>query len=129
MALRIDLPRMLEIWRYYQAGIVNTLFGLGLFALLLRLGFNMYAAQLIAHVIGMAFNYLSYSRHVFRDAAPAKLRFILSYAANYLAGVTTLWIVAHIIPSPYLAGFLASLLVSLVNYFALKYLVFGKAAE
>jgi len=124
MGLRIDVPRMLEIWRYYQAGILNTLFGLGLYALLVRLGLNMYAAQLTAHLIGMAFNYISYSRHVFRDAAPAKLRFVLSYGVNYLAGLTTLWSIAHFITSPYFAGFLSAFIVSIGNYFALKYLVF-----
>ncbi|KQS03397.1 hypothetical protein ASG11_03255 [Sphingomonas sp. Leaf357] len=121
--------RLIELWRYYQAGIANTAFGLGMYALLVWLGLNMYAAQLVAHTLGVAFNYLTYSRHVFRDADPAKLRFLLSYAVNYLVGLATLAAIAQFIVSPYLAGLLAAGIVSIVNYFALKHLVFmGKAA-
>jgi hypothetical protein len=72
----------------------------------------------------MAFNYLTYSRHVFRDAAPAKLRFILSYSANYMLSAAALAVVARFIASPYLAGLTAMAIVSVIFYFALKHLVF-----
>jgi len=117
---------MIEIVRYYQAGILNTLFGLGMYAILVRLGLNMYAAQAIAHVAGMAFNYLSYSRHVFRDAGPAKARFVLSYGVNYLANVATLALLSMVIANPYVAGILTTFIVSVANYFALKFVVFRK---
>ena len=116
--------RLLELWRYYQAGVINTAFGLAAYSLLVWLGLNMFVAQLISHTMGVAFNYLTYSRHVFRDAAPAKLRFVLSYAGNYLLGLATLWVVAQFIANPYLAGLGAAVIVSVINYFALKHLVF-----
>lgn len=118
--------RLLEIFRYYQVGIINTLFGLGAYAILVHLGFGIYAAQLISHLLGMAFNYFTYSRHVFRDAGPAKLRFVLSYGVNYLVSLGTLALVIRVIASPYLAGLVTTVLVSVVNYFALKLLVFRK---
>ena len=80
---RLEWARLAQIWRYYQAGILNAAFGFGLFALFVRLGVNLYVAQIVAHVIGVAFNYVTYSRHVFREAGPAKLRFATSYAVNY----------------------------------------------
>ncbi|WP_294256623.1 GtrA family protein [uncultured Sphingomonas sp.] len=127
--MAVSRARLLELWRYYQMGVLNTAFGLGTYALLVWLGMNMFAAQLSAHLLGMAFNYFSYSRHVFRDAAPAKLRFVLSYGANYLLGLATLAAVSRVVASPYLAGFISAFLVSIVNYFALKRLVFrAKAA-
>lgn len=128
MLTRLRSERLVEVVRYYQAGIVNTLFGLGAYAALVRLGFNIYAAQAIAHVLGMAFNYLTYSRHVFRDAGPAKTRFVLSYAVNYLLSVATLALVARVIANPYGAGFLSAFIVSVVNYFALKLIVFRRPA-
>lgn len=118
-----------EILRYYQAGIVNTLFGLGLYALLVRLGTNIYAAQAIAHVIGMGFNYFTYSRHVFRGSGPAKTRFVLSYAANYLLSVPALALMVRLLDNPYLAGIAATFIVSVINYFALKFGVFRKAPQ
>lgn len=113
-----------RLWRYYQAGIVNTLFGYGVYALLLMLGVWMFAAQLTAHVLGVAFNYSSYSRHVFRDSHASKLRFVLSYGFNYLLSLASLAAAAQLIHSPYLAGAVAVMFVSLVNYFVLKNLVF-----
>jgi len=123
---RLRSERVIEIVRYYQAGILNTLFGLGMYAILVRLGLNIYAAQAIAHVAGMAFNYLSYSRHVFRDAGPAKTRFVVSYAVNYLANVATLALLSLVIANPYIAGILTTFIVSVANFFALKFVVFRK---
>jgi putative flippase GtrA len=115
-----------RIWRYYQAGIVNTLFGYGLFALFVRLGVNMYVAQILAHVLGVAFNYFSYSRHVFHDSEASKLRFVLSYGLNYLLGLASLAAAAHVIASPYFAGIVSIVFVSLINFFVLKHFVFTK---
>lgn len=113
-----------RLWRYYQAGIVNTAFGYGLYALFVAVGLNMYVAQVIAHGLGMAFNYFTYSRHAFHDAHASKLRFVLSYALNYLLGLASLWTAAQFIASPYLAGFVAVVVVSLINYFILRHWVF-----
>lgn len=118
-------PSSLErLWRYYQAGIVNTAFGYGLYALFVALGLNMYLAQIIAHLLGMTFNFFTYSRHAFHDAEVSKSRFILSYAVNYLLGLGALWAASQFIESPYLAGFLAIVIVSLINYLILKNWVF-----
>lgn len=119
--------RILELGRYFLAGGVNTAFGFGLYALLVWLGLNMYLAQMIAHCLGMAFNYVSYSRHVFRETTSAKLRFVLSYALNYVMGLVGLVAVSQIIASPYAAGFMAILIVSVINYFVLRLFVFRAA--
>lgn len=122
----LDLRRLGELWRYYQVGVLNTLFGYGLYALLVKLGLNLYVAQLISHFSGVAFNYFTYTRHVFRDAAPAKMRFVLSYVGNYLTGLVMLMICAHFIASPYWAGLAAIIIVSAINYFVLKHIVFTR---
>jgi putative flippase GtrA len=124
MRWNLTIERVWELVRFYQAALLNTAFGLSAYAVLVWLGLNIYAAQAIAHVMGMTFNYFTYSRHVFRSATPAKTRFILSYAANYLVSVGVLAVMAHFIASPYIAGFATALIVSVLNYFALKHLVF-----
>lgn len=110
--------------RYYQAGIVNTIFGYSAYALLVALGLNMYVAQLCAHIMGTVFNYYTYSRYAFRDPASSKVRFILSYVANYLIGAAMLWACAQIISSPYLAMAVAIVIYTSINYVVLKKLVF-----
>ena len=118
-----------RLWRYYQAGIVNTAFGYGLYALFVALGLNMYLAQIVAHLLGMTFNYFTYSRHAFQDSDVSKGRFILSYAVNYLFGLAALWVASQFIASPYLAGFVAVIVVSLINYLILKNWVFSVRGE
>jgi len=112
------------LWRYYKIGIINTLVGYGLFAGFVSLGLNQYAAQIVGHLIGMAFNYITYSRHVFSDAGPAKLRFVIAYGINYLLGLAMLAIASLFVHSPYAAGIISIICVSLINFFLLRHLVF-----
>lgn len=114
-----------RVWRYYQTGIVNTLFGYAAFAALLALGLNMYVAQAMAHVAGMAFNYFTYSRYAFSDRKGTKTSFVLSYGVNYLIGLFFIWLASLVVASPYLAGLASIVLTSAVNYFILKLFVFS----
>jgi len=123
------LTSVQRLWRYYQAGIVNTAFGYGLYAMFVALGLNMYLAQILGHLLGMAFNYFTYSRHAFHDSEVSKGRFILSYALNYVLGLAALWAASQFIASPYLAGFVAVVVVSLINYLILKNWVFTVRVE
>lgn len=117
-------PRVAEFWRYGQAGLVNAAFGFAAYALFVRLGLNIFAAQIVATVLGVAFNYVTYSRHVFRDASAGRIRFILAYAFNYLVSVAMLLIASRLVASPYLAGALAIVASAAINYFALRHFVF-----
>ena len=115
-----------QLWRYYQAGIVNALFGFGLYALFVRLGFNIYVAQICSHVLGVIFNYFTYSRYAFAGDQGSKFRFILSYAANYFISLAVLAGLAMFIRSPYLAGLMTTVIMSVLNFFVLKRLVFSR---
>jgi len=116
--------RLRELVRFYQAAIINTVFGFSVYTVLVWFGLNIYAAQAISHVMGMTFNYFVYSRHVFRGTEPAKARFAMTYAIYYFVNLAALALFSYAIRSPYLAGAAATLTVSLLNYFALKHLVF-----
>lgn len=129
----IDLPspvrrlmdsRFGQLIRFYQVAAVNTLFGYGVFALMIWLGVNLYAAQVIAQVLGVSFNYFTYSRHVFRDHSASKGSFIFAYVGNYLVSLVLLAGFSRVIPSPYLAGLASTIGASIINYLALRSLVF-----
>lgn len=113
-----------DLLRFYQAAIINTVFGYGFYAILIWLSVSIYPAQLIAYTSGAIFNYLTYSRHAFPNSAPAKLRFVGAYAGNYFVNVGLLALLEHVLRSPYLIGVLVMLGASLVNYLALRYFVF-----
>ncbi|WP_341712395.1 GtrA family protein [Erythrobacter sp.] len=113
-----------QVLRYYQAGIVNTLFGYGCFAALVWLSFDIFTAQILSHIFGTIFNYFTYSRYSFSDEEGSAFRFILSYVANYLISLVILYGLTQFISSAYFAGLLTILVVSVVNFFVLKRFVF-----
>jgi putative flippase GtrA len=118
------VTRLAELWRYGQAAAVNTAFGYGLFALLVWAGVERFAAQALATIAGVAFNYLVYSRHVFRDRQGSKASFVLAYGLHYLMNVALLALFGAVIASVYVAGLLATLGASLANYLLLRSIVF-----
>jgi putative flippase GtrA len=115
-----------RLWRYYQTGLINTLFGYTAFAALVALGLNIYAAQIIAHLAGIAFNYVTYSRYAFRGHGTSAGRFIAAYAVNYALSLAALAGFTRLGFSPYAAGLFSVLLVSLINYFVLAKVVFTR---
>ncbi len=118
-----------RIARYYLTGLLNFGFGYALFALLIYLGLNVFVAQIVGHLIGATFNYFSYSRLTFVGQAGNGLAFIGSYALNYIISLGLLWALLTQILSPYLAGFITIVAVSLLNYFVLKRFVFSAPSK
>lgn len=123
---RLAGGRIGQLIRFYQAAAINTAFGFGVYALMVWLGVNLYVAQVIAQVLGVTFNYFTYSRHAFRDREASKPSFVLAYIGNYLVNLGLLWAFAQVIRSPYIAGLAATIAASLINYLVLRSLVFRK---
>jgi putative flippase GtrA len=117
---------LIELWNYYKIGILNTIFGLSVYSGLVFLGLNLFIAQIIGQIAGVIFNYFTYSRHVFSAYERSIWRFVGVYGVNYFFAVATLYGVHQLIRSPYLAGFVTAGIVSVVNYFLLRRLVFRK---
>jgi putative flippase GtrA len=93
---------------------------------LILVHFNIYAAQITSHVIGMVFNYFMFSMHVFPGQKPVLWSYILTYAFNYLLSVLCLALIHHVVASSYLAGGITLVTVSFINYFLLKKFVFHR---
>lgn len=117
----LDLLRQLS--RYVTVGLLNTAFSYALYAVLIGIGLHMFAAQLVGTVIAVIFNYGTYSRHVF-GAPASKLRFIGSYAVNYVVSLASLAVAASFVASPYIAGLWAIAFAAGVNFIVLKRFVF-----
>ena len=120
--------RLPQLVRYYGVGLVNTAFGFALFSGFVYLGLNIYLAQLTAHVIGVAFNYFTYSRHVVRAQSGAGMRFAISYVLNYFIGLGSLAAISQLVDNPYAAGLGSIFIASAINYVMLKYGVFNRPA-
>ena len=120
---------MRQLLAYYAVGIVNTLFGYGVYAALVFIGMNMFVAQFVATVIGVSFNYFTYSRAVFRGSRGAIGQFIVAYLGQYVFSLGALAGLSRLVPNPYLAGLGALIVTSLAFYLFLKRWVFRPRAE
>lgn len=129
MSQAIRSRNIAELWRFYQAAVINTAFGYGLFALLIAVHVPLFSAQFIAFACGTAFNYFVYSRHVFRTGERAKMRFVAAYVLNYFVNLLLLWLFSQAVRNAYLAGGAASLAASAINYVVLKRAVFVRRAS
>jgi putative flippase GtrA len=122
-----NLHRIELLVRYYGVGAINTAFGFGLYVVFVFVGLNLYLSQVVAHICGSAFNYFTYSRHVFhRSSERRPAAFVGAYAFNYLMGLGLLATAHHFVPSPYFAGFLALLVGTSINFFILRRFVFPR---
>lgn len=122
--MRLSRHQLIELFRYYRTAIINTAFGILAYSFCVWIGMNIFLAQIVSYILGITFNYFTYSRMVFRDSVASKWFYILSTAVNYLVGVATLAILSRFLKDPYLIGVITSLVVSVFNYFGLKYVVF-----
>ncbi|WP_375391042.1 GtrA family protein [uncultured Sphingomonas sp.] len=118
------LERPLRLVRFYGIAAINTLFGYGVYAGFIALGVNLFVAQILSQVIGVCFNYFSYSRGVFRRPPGSKAAYIGAYVVNYLAGLTFLAGFHAMGLSDYLAGLATLLCASLLNFLVLSRFVF-----
>lgn len=107
-----------------RVGVVNAAFGYGVYAVLLFVGVNLFAAQIVAHLLGMVFNYVMFRRHVFQQSRAAVVPYVAAYAVNYALSLATLAGLNRVLASGYLAGLLSIVFVALVNFAVLKFLVF-----
>ena len=128
MKARPPRSEWLQLARYYAAAALNLMFGYLLFAGLVWLGLQVFVAQAVGYVLGVIFNYVTYSRIAFMGKQGSKLSVVASYVVNYLISVVFLWLVLKALSSPYVAGLVATIAVSLVNYLVLKKWVFRPPA-
>lgn len=95
MAVRIDALRdriwRLRVARFLVVGAVNTVFGYGVFYLLLRGGLSPTPALALATVIGVSFNFVTTGRLVFGNAEPGRIiRFVSVYAIVFAVNAALL---------------------------------------
>lgn len=115
----------LRFGRFLVVGVFNTVFGYGVFYLLLREGVAPTPALALATVVGVVFNFFTTGRVVFANSDPARLwRFACVYAIVFVANAALLEFALRLGAGP--AGAQALLLAPCValSYFLNRALVF-----
>lgn len=114
-----------QVIRFIAVGVVNTLFGYGIYALLIFFGLNYMVAVLFATVAGVLFNFKTIGRYVFESHdSSLLLKFIMVYTVIYginigLIRFFSLWNIDY-----YTAGFLAIVPCAAISFILNKLFVF-----
>jgi putative flippase GtrA len=119
-----------QFFRYVLVGIGNTAFSYGVYAAFLLVGFEYRGANLLALLIGIAFSFTTHGNLVFRNATPRTLlKFVLAWTLIYIFNISVIAMLMRAPMSDYLAGAIATIPVTLVSYFILKFAVFGRREQ
>lgn len=124
------MPSMSEIHRlgrFFVVGILNTVFGYSVFAMLVLAAVPAQPALIVATISGVAFNYFTTGHIVFADAdSSAFSAFVLVYAASYLLNAIALHQLVGAGLSPLFSQLVLLPIVAIGNYVALRYFVFRR---
>ena len=116
-----------RLLRFVIAGVVNTLFGLAVFALLVRFGMAVWAALLTTWLSGLAFNFLSHGKYVFRQLELRRLpAFALSYITLIITNLAGIGFLERFLPGPIWAQTVLCFPMAAMSYLLLSRWVFVK---
>jgi len=118
-------PALRHFAHFVLVGGINTCFGYLVYVSMVFAGFRPPVALLIATVLGVAFNFISFGKLVFKRIAWKRIPwFVAIYVVNYLGNAFLLGKVQAFIPSPYLAQAVILPLSVLFLFFMLRRFVF-----
>lgn len=112
--------------RFIFVGGLNTAFGMGLYCLLIFIGLQYTVATLIAHILGVFFNFFTTGKFVFNNTDKKLVfRFCIAYTVTYFINIginksTQVYIGLN----SYCAGICATILTALCSFVIMKYFVF-----
>jgi putative flippase GtrA len=113
--------------KFVLVGIGNTCFSYGAYGLFLWLGFDFRLASLSALVLGIAVSFTTQGNLVFLNATRVTLvKFVLAWVAIYGLNILLIGLLMRAAMNAYVAGAIATVPVTLVSFFVLRYLVFGR---
>ena len=103
--------------RFAIVGILNSAFGLGVYALLIHLGLPVWAALIAANVAGVSFNYVTTGKLTFSHRGANRFPsfvsiYLLCYVINYLA----ITVLVHMHLGPVTSQVLLTPFMAILNY-------------
>ena len=120
-----------QIIKFLFIGILNTFVGYIIFSIFYIIFFNEFIALLFAYILGIVFNFKTYSKYVFTSSDKQILiNFIMIYISIFLFNSLLLsLLINEFIINPYFSQFIAICLVTPLLYILNKRYVFIKDKE
>jgi putative flippase GtrA len=116
-----------KFFLFIAVGLLNTVFGYLVFAVLFWFNVHYSIAALASTVVGVIFNFNTYGLIVFNNNSYSNFgKFILIYAINYFIGIGILYYFNSLGYNLYIVQALSLLPLALARYFLMKFFVFTK---
>jgi putative flippase GtrA len=116
-----------QLIRFLITGVVNTLFGLGVYVACIAASLAPWLAMLVGTVAGIAFNFFSLGSYAFRDRSLHRLpRFVCSYGLTYLFNLAAFDGLHGWVRDPVWCQVLLTPVVALFSYLLMSRFVFGR---
>lgn len=124
-------PARVQFVKFLFVGGLNTLFGYGVFAFFIWLGFNDVLAPLFATIINVLFNFITYGNIVFKNNNWRLIfRFFAVYSIVYVSNVVGLISFAKCgLENRYISGFILLLPLALLSFILNKKYVFERKVK
>jgi len=117
----------LQFIRFLLVGLLNTVFGYSVYAILIWAGFSYPLAILFGTILGALFNYKTIGALVFRSKNNKLLyRFLMVYAVIYLVNIISIKFLKILIPNDYISQALLLPFIALLSYSLNRKFVFKK---
>ena len=114
----------IQFIKYILVGILNTVFGYAVFALLLYTGLHYALVCILSTIIGVLFNYKTYGKLVFNSKKNVLIKFVLTYVITTSLSILGLKIANSYNINLYFAGFILTCLMAIISFILLKNYVF-----
>ncbi len=114
--------------RFILVGGLNTLFGYGIYCLMLMIGLSFVWATLVSQVLGVLFNFMTTGTLVFENSNPKLLfMFVMCYVVTYFINIGTNKLLQDVTGlNKYVTGIGATIIAALCSFFILKTFVYGR---
>lgn len=117
-----------RVARFLLAGIMNTVFGLTVYAAVDLAGAPVWVALAIGMAAGVAFSFVTMGAYAFRDLSLQRLpRFVLCYGANYLVNLGALDLLHPLVADAIVRQVLLTPPMAVFSYLCLSRFVFRRA--
>jgi putative flippase GtrA len=115
-----------RVFRFLVVGFFNTLFGYGLYVLLVLVDVEYHLALTVATAIGILFNFKTTGTIVFRDRRLGNVfRFVLIYFVIYLVNQLLLTLLVNVVEDKIMSQAMCLPLIVVLTYFSNKLFVFN----
>lgn len=115
-----------QLIKFLLVGIINTLFGYSIFALLILLEVHYLLASLLSTIAGILFNFKTIGTIVFKNKDKGLIfKFFMVYTAVYLFNISFLRILNGLNINMYFSGGIVLIPLALISFILNKKFVFG----